>query len=93
MAHLSPEERLREFVDLVRELQSSSLSQRLLSKNSLKSTHYADGRIPVIQNFDEDSCRAFLLSFRLLIRDNDRISLRSARSLVDGGIFLKTVSA
>lgn len=64
---------LREFVSLVEQMQNLALTTRVLAKNEIILRMY--GADSEILNFDEEECRSFLLDCRLLIQDNDRISI------------------
>ncbi len=76
---------LREFVALVDDLNSSALTRNFLSTNLTVRTRVNSWSEGVLLNFDEDSCRSFLLMFRLLYQPNDGISLRSIRILIWDG--------
>lgn len=73
---------LIEFVKLVKELNSCRLAT-LLSQKSITLQHRCDWDNARIIDFDEEDCRSFLLSCRLLIQDNDRISLRCIGKIIE----------
>lgn len=67
---------LKEFCELVRELRESKFGQRVLGAKSITVRGHDGLHDAEIVDFDEDECRSFLLSFRLLVQDNDNISIR-----------------
>jgi len=73
---------LIEYVNLVKELNSLRLAT-LLSRKSISLQHSGDWDDARIIDFDEEDCRSFLLSCRMLIQDNDRISLRCIGKIIE----------
>jgi hypothetical protein len=73
---------LFEYVNLVKELNSLRLAT-LLSRKSISLQHRGDWDGARIIDFDEEDCRSFLLSCRMLIQDNDRISLRCIGKIIE----------
>ena len=67
---------LKEFCELVRELRESKFGQRVLGSKPITVRGHAGFHDAEIVDFDEEECRSFLLSFRLLVQDNDKISIR-----------------
>ena len=78
---------LYEFVALVDELNSLRLAKNLLSLDSIVVQTQPDWADARIINFEEEEFRSFLLSCRLLIQDNDGISLRCVGDIVSNGPF------
>ena len=78
---------LREFIALVDDLNSSALTRDFLSTKLTVLTRGNSWSKGVLLNFDEDSCRSFLLMFRLLYQPNDGISLRTIRNLISEGAY------
>lgn len=76
-------ELLTEFVDLVDELNSLRITKKVLSQRSITLQHQGNWESASIIDFDEEDCRSFLLSCRLLIQDNDRISLRCIGKIIE----------
>lgn len=73
---LTPEQRedLAEFVEQVNQLRSSRFGQRVLSQRSVTLQSVGDNE-PKLMNFDEEECRSFLLGCRMLMQNNERISI------------------
>jgi hypothetical protein len=67
---------LKEFCELVRELRESKFGQRVAGVKPITVRGHEGFHDAEVVNFDEDECRSFLLSFRLLVQDNDNISIR-----------------
>lgn len=80
-------ERLREFVAVVDDLKSSSLNDRLLSQRIVVTWTGNDRTAARLLNFEDEQARSFLLMFRLLVQDNDGISLRRTSELIATGNF------
>ncbi len=74
---------LTEFVNLVEELNSLRLAQSVLGKQTITVQVQTDWEKARLIDFDEEDCRSFLLGSRLLIQDNERISLRLLPSLLE----------
>ena len=73
---------LKEFVRLVRKLESSTFSKRLLSAQNISYQHSVEsGNQGMILNFDEEECESFLLSCRLLMQNNERTSIQRVWAL------------
>ena len=79
---MSTKSLLIEYVNLVKELNSLRLAT-LLSRWSISLQHRGDWDDARIIDFDEEDCRSFLLSCRMLIQDNDRISLRCIGKIIE----------
>jgi hypothetical protein len=68
-------EDLAEFVEQVNQLQSSRFGQRVLLQRSVTLRSTAGDEEPELVNFDEEECRSFLLGCRMLMQNNDRVSI------------------
>lgn len=68
---------LREFVKQVGNLQNSRFGQRVLNKGSI--SYRSGGAIEGIEfvDFDEEDCRSFILTCRLLVQNNERTSIQN----------------
>jgi len=86
---MTPEDskHLDEFFELIEELRSIRFMRDLLSQDSITVTHRGDWDKASIMDFDEDDCRSFLLSFRLLLQDNDKISIRCISKIIENNDF------
>ena len=95
---------LIEYVNLVKELNSLRLAT-LLKRKSISLQLRGEWEGARIIDFDEEDCRSFLLSCRMLIQDNDKISLRcigriikdsgcsnELKSIVEGELFSMNLS-
>lgn len=79
--------RLNEYINLVIELNSLRLARGLLSAGTISIRGTGNFENARIINFDEEDCRSFLLSCRMLIQDNDRISVRCIGQIIQEGDF------
>ena len=66
---------LQEFVQAVAELSTSRLGREVLSQRNITMRMSGNWSKIEIINFDEEGCSSFLLKCRLLIQNNERISL------------------
>ncbi len=68
---------LREFVTQVGTMQKSRFGQRVLNKGSI--SYRTGGTIEGVEfvDFDEEDCRSFILSCRLLVQNNERTSIQN----------------
>jgi hypothetical protein len=64
-----------EFVQVVEQLQRSRFGQKVLKQTKITLRMQGDGTGIEIVNFEEEDCEAFLLRCRLLIQNNERISI------------------
>ena len=72
---------LKEFVALVDHLNERRLAKNLLS-GSIKVQWQGNWQNVEIVNFDEDDCMAFLLSCRMLVQNNEKISIKCVADIV-----------
>lgn len=77
------------FIDQVKRLKGSRLNKNVLSKRSITTTitRNDETAAATIEGLDEEALEAFLLRFRTLIRDSDKISLRTINRLFETGVF------
>ena len=75
---------LIEFIQLVDELNDLRLAKKVLSFDSIIMQLKDRSKVDIL-NFDEEDCRSFILSCRLLVQDNDKISIRCIDKIVSSG--------
>src|SRR5437763_9877571 len=77
------------FIDQVYKLEGSRLNQNVLSKPAIRTTITTknESAVATIVGLDEEELEAFLLRFRTLIRDTDKISVRTIGDLFKNGRF------
>lgn len=69
-------EDLKEFVRHVNILSNTRFAKALLSQKTITVRRTSASRVGEIVDFDEEDCRSFLLGCRLLLQDNERVSIR-----------------
>jgi hypothetical protein len=77
------------FVDQVKRLEASRFNKNVLSEPSITTTIIPKdaSAAAMIGGLDEEALEAFLLRFRTLIRDTDRVSLRTIDGVFKNGGF------
>jgi hypothetical protein len=68
-------EDLQEFVHHIHELARTRFAAAVLSQKTITLRRIGESRISEIVNFDEEDFRSFLLGCRLLLQDNERVSI------------------
>jgi hypothetical protein len=68
-------EDLKEFVRHIRTLADTRFAKAVLSKETITLRSTTAWQASEIVNFDEEDCRSFLLGCRLLLQNNDRVSI------------------
>ena len=69
-------EDLKEFVHHVHDLTRTRFAKAVLSQKTITLRHIGVPRAGEIVNFDEEDLRSFLLGCRLLLQNNERVSIR-----------------
>jgi hypothetical protein len=68
-------EDLKEFVHHIHALSQTRFAKALLSQKTITLRRAGASRVSEIVNFDEEDCRSFLLGCRLLLQNNERVSI------------------